>query len=292
MSTDEQQAVGAHETEDAIEAAENALAAGDVETAVGELVEELKDTREELQEAQRDAKFAKQTAFALEDIICGEGPESYDEAGASLVVEEHGGVMEQLDELRARETTDSSSQAVTATSADILDAHRWLLDLRNNNCVDRKASQERVARLFRKFTRRASDTEDDGPQVDASGQTYSLTSTTAIEILDHEDALEDVKQESKPTVIARVLRDLQRATLDVDCQCSGVDECKHALFDFQAGRPHKVKVSKQDFEDYLQDAVKEFTSQSSPVTSSGTGEETREDARSEMEQLENAEVRR
>jgi len=147
---------------------------------------------------------------------------------------------------------ESESQHGASVRDDIHDAHCWMMDLNRNGGADRTKEQNRVAHLFRRFVRKAAGENETG--VDASGQTYSVTTKAATEILVGEHALEGVTKKSRSTTVARVMRAAQRATsYDVDCQCEDVDECPHALLEFRPGKPHTLAVRKQDLEEYLED---------------------------------------
>lgn len=137
---------------------------------------------------------------------------------------------------------------------DIHNAHRWMIDINQNGGVDRKKEQKRVGHLFRRFVRKAAGETETG--VDASGQAYSVTTSAATDILVAEGQLDTVKKQSYSQTVARVMRDAQRETsYDVDCQCEDVDECAHALLEFNPGKPHTLSVHKDDLEDYISEYI-------------------------------------
>lgn len=232
------------DADDAVQEAVSHLEDENPEAAVGSLITAIRDLQDELEDAKKSARFAKETAYELEDVVTNDEHTSY--SASEDYVDEHGTIFDQLEELRNR---DVDGDSAARHRDDILPAHKWLIDLNDNDCRDRGKTQERVARLFRRFVQRASGESDTG--VDASGQTYSVTTSAATDILVDEGALDGVKKRSRSTVVARIMRETQEATLDVDCMCDDVDDCNHALVTFKPGKPHKLAVPKQRLEEYI-----------------------------------------
>lgn len=135
----------------------------------------------------------------------------------------------------------------------MLPAHRMFVDLNAGNTEHLGTSERRVARVFGRFAERM--TEGDSPnEVDASGQKLTLNTKAVTDILHDEDLLEDVAPSGYSKTAGRVMREVQRLTLQLEGaehDCKDMDHCNHGLFEFRPGKPNSLAVGKEEFRDYL-----------------------------------------
>lgn len=169
----------------------------------------------------------------------------------------------------------------------LLPIHKMVVDLNDEDPTLSKR-ERRAARLFRRFIRKAAG--DPSQNVDAGGQTYSMTTALATDILEAEGELEGVQQHSYSQVVGRVMRDVQRFTIVEECSCRSIDKCEHGVIDFEAGNPHSLSVTKRQFDAAMQNVADAFEDVSIADSDDGKdGSAAREDrVKEEFDRLEKA----
>lgn len=200
------------------------------------LESEVTELRDRVATLEDDFGRLEEVVFDLQDIVTGD----LGRTAAHAVTEQAGGVMERLEDLE--------SEGVSNTNVDrsrMLPAHRMWEDYKAADGDGMKKSQRRTGVLFGEFVRTV--TGEGKTVVDASGQLFTMNTSEAREALEDEDQLDGVADQSKSTLVARVMRDVHAMTKTEDCDCEDVSRCGHAMVDFRSGKPHVLAVPKQQF---------------------------------------------
>ena len=143
----------------------------------------------------------------------------------------------------------------------MLPIHRMYADLRTGAGKLLSSTEKRSARLFGLFVERV--VEAEANKLDASGQTYSLTSAGAEEVLlgkhdpDASNLLQGVKEESRSQIVARAMRNVVQLSKIDDCECEEIDGCEHSIIQFRSGRPNALAAPKQSFREIMQSVYNE-----------------------------------
>lgn len=163
---------------------------------------------------------------------------------------------------KAKQLAEDALEAVDAGGANthvsaqarevMLPAHRMWADLRDGQRDALSKGQRRAGTIFGAFLHRAGGTDAAeapvpiGP-IDASGQTYSLTSTNAKQLLQSAPHL-DFEGEIYPQTVKRIFHDVQRFTKAGECDCDSIDFCDHGLLQCDSSQGTNVlAVNKQRF---------------------------------------------
>lgn len=159
-----------------------------------------------------------------------------------------------------RERADAAHKRIDSDESDgpqtdrerMLPAHKMYLDVRAGDGAAMGDTQRRAAILFGQFHDRVVDGEN--TETDPSGQKYTLSSGQAREVLEDAGEFGDVKESSRSTITARIMREVQRLTKVDDCECDSIDDCGHGVVEFRPGRPHVIAAGKERFRVAMQNA--------------------------------------
>lgn len=211
---------------------------------------ECGDLRKRVEELEESVKFLEAMIYDLEDVAFGDAGA----ASGQMMLGEHDSVLDAVLAIQQNANTDVRKVSLEARSH-MLTAHRKWADIRDGEADSLGDSERRAAILFGAFIRRASGKTptDDSVHgyngVDASGQTYSMTSTEAARTL-QETKYEDV--EVKSMTVRRAFEKLQSYTQDEQCDCSTIDGCPHGLITFDSTTgTNRVKTNKARFNDAM-----------------------------------------
>lgn len=185
-----------------------------------------------------------------------------DETGLSLAhdtVEPHGGVVPWLESIASgAANTDVSSGSLDARGK-MLPVHKMWADVREGDSDTLDKSNRRAAVIFGCFIRRAAnetpseDTILGYNGVDASGQTYSITSTEAKRVLEETDYVEGKMYSA---TVKRAFEKVQRLSKRESCECSNIEKCGHGLVIFDSsGGTNRLKANKARFHDAMEAVV-------------------------------------
>lgn len=230
-----------------------------------ELEEEVADLRSRVADLSRDMALVRQCFDALVD-------------------EENLPLDELPEALRAE-----FDESVTGVNREhLLPAHRMWLDIEAGDGDTLADTQRRAALLFAQFLNRV--VEDESTKADASGQKFTLTSGKAQEVLVEAGEFEGVAEQSRSTITARVMREVQRLTKVEDCDCEDIDACDHGLVRFRPGRPHSLGGDKERFTAAMHNAYQRLgdADDADETPDSSVEDSTREDAEQELDALSNA----
>jgi hypothetical protein len=216
--------------------------------------EEVKDQREDLEERVEE----------LEDLLGTVGDSPPEEVGlehVTLAGEPVGtlliNALEDIKELKEIVGENDESAQLGGNRNQMLPLHRMWGDLIAGADHSLSVTQKRAARLFGQFAWR--EIEDESTAVDPSGQTYTLSSGDATEVLlgkhddDAENLLSDVLKASQSQVVARAMRAVARLSKFEECDCESLDGCQHGVVYFRSGRPNALAAPKQSFREALQE---------------------------------------
>lgn len=219
----------------------------------------------------RKLKAANDTSQLVSETVFGERfPEEkhVDEAESVMPLVDNVGV--------SGDGASPSSGLTDDVREELLPAHEMWMDVRVGR-ADRipGQSKRRAARLFGRFVRRAA---GESNPVDASGQTYTLSSTDARDILAEAG---DMSESGRSMTTKRAMKDVQRLTKTDDCDCSSVEECTHGVvhFDKDNGK-NRLYVSKKHFNEVMEDVE--------AAIKGGLGNDERGDASDELDKIESA----
>jgi hypothetical protein len=173
----------------------------------------------------------------------------------------------------------------------MLPAHKMWLDVRAGDGDTIGDSQRRAAILFGQFHDRV--VEDETTEADPSGQKLTLSSGQAREVLEDAGEFDSVKEASRSTITARIMREVQRLTKVDGCECESIDDCGHGVVEFRNGRPHALAASKDRFarameNAYGHDRAGDTTDDASEQDVEATGDKVDE----QLDRLTTAEVSR
>lgn len=153
----------------------------------------------------------------------------------------------------AHERLDSDETAGPQANRErMLPAHKMWLDVRNGDGDAIGDTQRRAATLFGQFHDRV--VESENTEADPSGQKWTLSSGQAREVLEDADEFDGVKEASRSTITARIMREVQRLTKIEDCECESIDDCGHGVVEFRPGRPHVLAAGKERFRVAMENA--------------------------------------
>jgi hypothetical protein len=160
----------------------------------------------------------------------------------------------------------------------MLPAHRMWADIKEGQDDLLTKGQRRAGTIFGAFLHRACDTDpEEAPlpisSIDATGQSYSLTSTNAKELLRNADQV-DLDGVYSATV-KRVFEDVQRFTKQYDCQCESISQCNHGVIKFDDTRGTNILVAnKNKLHEALKNVVKAVSSQPAEISDDSVSPET------------------
>lgn len=201
-----------------------------------ELEGEVRDLRKRVDDLEDDLDLVFDQLFELQDIVTGE----MGTTAAATVTEQNGGVMQRLDDLEAGGQSND-----TVDRSNLLPAHQMWEQYSTTGGDGMGKSQRRTGALFGEFVRTV--TTDEPTVVDASGQLFTLNTDAATRTLEDVGELDGVAEESKSTLVARVMRNVHGMTKTEECECDSTDACGHSMIDFRSGKPHVLAVPKQQF---------------------------------------------
>jgi len=210
----------------------------------GELEDEVVNLRSEVSSLEKDVENIKTWLFDLEDAITGEV-----DVGILATQAENGESL--VSRIEALENGEADGPKVGGKRDKMLPAHRMYADLLSGDDTALGTDHRRAARVFGLFVERAVD--DESNKVDASGQTYSITSGQVEEVLIDADEFDGVKESSYPQLVSRVMRQVATLSKNGTCDCDEVDGCHHANVRFRSGRPNKLATPKQLFNAHMGD---------------------------------------
>lgn len=130
----------------------------------------------------------------------------------------------------------------------LLPIHEMWIDVQSGN--DHRISGEthrRAAILFGQMIRQASGEAVLG--VDASYNSYSISSTDGKKILQEHDDIEKVY----PVTVRRAFEAMQGLSKVEDCDCSSIEDCSHGLVEFKPGTTNTIAADKVEFNAVMKD---------------------------------------
>jgi hypothetical protein len=132
----------------------------------------------------------------------------------------------------------------------MLPAHRMWADIIDGQDDSLSKGQRRAGTLYGGFLHRASGTDpDEAPilitQIDATGQTYSLSSTHAKELLQQAPQV-NFESEVYSMTVKRIFEDVQRFTKKTECECDSIDFCDHGVIQFDSSQGTNVLTANKE----------------------------------------------
>lgn len=216
------------------------------------------DLEEEVEQLRNDFDWLQDQFFQLEELVTGE----YGDSHPQQDTDENGGILERIVALENGETGGGDDPKIAGQREEMLPGHQMYADLVAGEDHALGETQRRAATIFGQFVERVVAGESN--HVDASGQTFSITSSKAQELLVDEGVLDGVKESSRPQVVARVMREVARISKKVECDCEEIGDCLHANIRFKSGRPNTLASPKNLFERLMKDVYGEGASADDP----------------------------
>lgn len=246
-----------------------------------ELEVEVEELRAKVDDLTNTMEFCLSRIDDFEKILFGE---EYDMIGAEIATEKEGAILPRVEKFEDRGANKHNKDVIDRSK--LYPAHKMWLDIEAEDGHTLSDNQRRAAHLFGQFLQRA---KGESTAVDASGQTYTLSSTDARAYLRDVGELNGVKKSSEPVIVGRVMRETQSLMKFDKCDCEEIEECDHGLITFSNAGTNVLHVPKKRFNaamEFALETIQSNTGDNTDVrtssTSTGASEDPDNDERDEL----------